>query len=85
MIGKDKLYHFSICAAVTLVIGLLHDPVAGALSGIFLGIGKEYGDHTSPGNIWSWGDLVADALGVVAGGVVAQGSRIAGFSLSFTF
>ena len=67
MIGKDKLYHFCICAAVALVIGLLHDPSAGALSGIFLGIGKEYGDHKAPGNTWSWGDLVADALGMVAG------------------
>lgn len=82
MIGKDKLYHFGICAAVTFFIGLLHDPVAGALSGIFLGIGKEYGDHKAPGNIWSWGDLAADALGVVAGGVLSWQLYYAWFFVS---
>ncbi|ADY14151.1 hypothetical protein SpiBuddy_2333 [Sphaerochaeta globosa str. Buddy] len=48
----------------------IHHPVAGVLSGIFLRIGKKYGNHKAPGNIWSWGDLLADALGVVAGGVL---------------
>lgn len=67
MIGKDKYLHFGVCAAVALVIGLLHEPVTGALSGIMLGIGKEYGDHKAIGNEWSWGDLAADALGMVAG------------------
>lgn len=48
----------------------IHHPVAGALSGIFLGIGKAYGDHKASGNIWSWGDMAADALGVVAGALL---------------
>jgi len=39
-----------MCAAVALVIGLLHEPVTGALSAIMLGIGKEYGAHKAPEN-----------------------------------
>ncbi|WP_320129593.1 hypothetical protein [uncultured Sphaerochaeta sp.] len=51
--------------------GLLYEPVTGALCGIFLGIGKEDGDHKAPGNEWSWENLAVDALGVVAGAYCA--------------
>ena len=28
-------------------------------------MGKEYGDSKAQGNTWSWGDIVADGLGIV--------------------
>jgi len=68
---KDKIYHFSICFIVALIIGVLFHPITGALSATFLGIGKEYGDHTSPVNTWSWGDILADAMGMIAGVIIA--------------
>lgn len=34
------------------------------------GIGKEISDAFHPGHDASWGDLLADALGVVAGGII---------------
>jgi len=32
-----------------------------------LSLGKEYGDMNAEGNKWSWLDIYADALGVLAG------------------
>lgn len=72
---KDKASHFWICAIATLTTGIPAGILAGVAFGVGLGIGKEYGDHKAPGNIWSWGDLLADALGVVAGAVLALGLK----------
>lgn len=37
--------------------------VGGWLSGMFLGIGKEFGDSRASGNAWSWRDFLFDFIG----------------------
>lgn len=56
---------------VCLVATILGVIPLGFLSGLWFavgfGLGKEYEDKSAEGNYWSWGDLLADLLGVVAG------------------
>lgn len=37
--------------------------VGGWLSGMFLGVGKEFGDSRASGNSWSWGDMFYNFIG----------------------
>ena len=57
----DKLLHFTICFAVSIFQPWL---------AVGLSLGKEYGDSKAQGNKWSWGDILADALGVILGGLI---------------
>lgn len=41
--------------------------LSGFISGLCLGIGKEYGDSKAQGNEWSWGDIVYDIIGAAIG------------------
>ncbi len=36
------------------------------------GSGKEYGDKGNPSNHWCWYDIIADAIGAMAGTAVAM-------------
>ena len=51
----DKVEHFVVCFLLTLISW---EFAAG------WGIGKETGDYFNPNSGWSWGDLVADGLGI---------------------
>lgn len=66
-VGYDKVLHFVCSLGVVLLIGVLTSPEIGVTAGLFIGIGKEIGDEMCPDNRWSWGDIVADCLGVVVG------------------
>lgn len=63
----DKIAHFTVSAAITLVAALWLSipPVWAAVVTLLCGIGKELRDKLSPGNRWSWGDMVANAVGVL--------------------
>lgn len=75
MIAKDKKLHFICCTlialATTILIGLLSNWYAGSLAGLLtamgIGIGKEYGDKINPYNKWDWYDILADLIGAVIG------------------
>lgn len=41
--------------------------LGGFFSGLFLGVGKEYGDSRAGGNCWSWKDMVFNLIGSVIG------------------
>lgn len=41
--------------------------VGGWLAGMFLGVGKEFGDSRASGNAWSWRDFLFDVLGSSVG------------------
>ena len=41
--------------------------VGGWLSGMFLGVGKEFGDSRESGNAWSWRDFLFDFIGSSVG------------------
>ena len=74
-ISKDKKLHFTCCMliafAVTILIGLLSNWYAGSLAGLLTamgtGVGKEYGDKINPYNKWDWYDILADFIGAVVG------------------
>ena len=74
-ISKDKKLHFTCCMlialATTILIGLLSNWYAGGLAGLLTamgtGVGKEYGDKINPYNKWDWYDILADFIGAVVG------------------
>lgn len=41
--------------------------VGGWLSGMFLGVGKEFGDSRATGNSWSWRDMFCNFIGSSVG------------------
>lgn len=55
---KDKVYHFLAC----YVLSLYSIDVA-----ITAALVKEYADSKAYGNSWSWGDILADVAGIIAG------------------
>lgn len=75
MIAKDKKLHFTCCLLIalvtTLLIGLLSNWYAGGLAGLLTamgtGVGKEYGDKINPYNKWDWYDILADFIGTIVG------------------
>ena len=81
-IRVDYILHFGVCSLSTSIIGIVSFLVVnhflgyipalvaslfGAVFAVGLGIGKEAGDKNNPNSGWSWGDLVADAIGIGAG------------------
>jgi len=78
-IAKDKKLHFTCCMlialVVTFILGLLSNWYIGAIAGLLTamgtGVGKEYGDVKSPNNKWDWYDILADLLGTVTGVVIS--------------
>lgn len=74
-ISKDKKLHFTCCLLIALVttilIGLLSNWYAGSLAGLLTamgtGVGKEYGDKINPYNKWDWYDILADLIGTIVG------------------
>lgn len=79
-LGKDKILHIQVCAAIALVValiaGILHAPVAasaicGYMASISAGLGKEYGDKVNPNNKWDWEDVLADIIGGMSGALLA--------------
>ena len=84
-IRGDYVQHFGICFFTTLLGGLLSSTVVflflgyrpalvagmfGAVLSLGLSLGKEMGDKANPNSGWSWWDLLADGLGIVAGLIV---------------
>lgn len=63
LIGVDKFYHFIVCFIATLVVGVL-STMWGVCFALGLGIGKEVGDYFNKNSGWSWGDLIADLIGI---------------------
>ena len=59
--GKDKLYHFLVCLALSLYSTEM------AFSAAFA---KEYGDYKSSYNHWCWWDIVFDTIGIIVGTVI---------------
>lgn len=61
-LSLDKWLHLLACYAITLT-SLLFAGWWGVLAGVGAGLGKELYDRADYG-LFSWGDIVADAIGV---------------------
>lgn len=74
-IARDKKLHFTCCLlialATTTLVGALSNWYAGGLAGLLTamgtGVGKEYADKVSPTNHWDWYDILADSIGTIIG------------------
>lgn len=75
-LNTDYALHIIFCASCALIISLIMSTIvniplpailSGFISGLCLGIGKEYGDSKAQGNEWSWGDIVYDIIGAAIG------------------
>ena len=73
-VQEDKCFHFIANLLMVVVATLLFAEGWGTLIGIGLAaglsVGKELYDEKY-GTGWSWADLMADALGIVAGAIGA--------------
>lgn len=58
---KDKQKHMAIC----LFASLIHPMFA-----LGCAITKEYCDEKTSGNHWCWSDIIADAIGIIAGSCI---------------
>lgn len=72
----DKGVHYSICFMFSLIITLVILFISGSywsgiLSGLYAGIGKEYGDAKAHWNHWDWGYIIVDILGTISGTIIA--------------
>lgn len=85
-IRRDYILHFGVCSLSTSIIGILSFLVVnhflgytpaliaslfGAVFALGLSLGKEFGDKNNPNSGWSWGDFVADGLGILIGLIIS--------------
>ena len=63
---EDKLYHIVAEFLITVAIGLFIGILAGIVVALFIGILKEVYDKYF-GSGFSWGDIVADLVGIGLG------------------
>lgn len=75
-IPQDKLLHFSFCFLIAVSLW----PFLGwwcAAASVFVGVGKEVYDKLDYG-LFSWGDLLADLIGVGVATAVLGISKLLG-------
>lgn len=81
LLASDKCKHFGACMAVAAAASAaesaaganpFHAASTGLMAGMAIGVGKEYGDHCSPGNRWDWADIAADAAGSLCGSLLGS-------------
>lgn len=65
-VQSDKILHFLVCFVVAFVLSFVN-PIFGAVVALIIGLYKEFIDSHKVGNTWSWGDLLADVLGIISG------------------
>ena len=65
-VQNDKVLHFLVCFLVTFILSFIK-PIFGAVVALILGLYKEVTDSHKVGNYWSWGDILADILGIIFG------------------
>ena len=65
-VQSDKILHFLVCFVITFVLSFIN-PIFGAFVALVFGLYKEFTDSHKVGNYWSWGDLLADIIGIVFG------------------
>ena len=73
----DFWLHAGACGIVAVFVSMILVHVSagnglpavlgGGMAGFFCGLGKEYGDSRSPGNRWSWLDILGDIVGSAIG------------------
>lgn len=78
-VGSDKYLHFLACQVIAFltakIVGCLVPYgwalLVGFVTAATVGLVKELRDRREPGNMFSWGDVIADLVGAVAGAVMS--------------
>lgn len=78
-VGSDKYLHFLACQMISFltakIVGYLAPYGWALLVGFVIsatvGLVKEFRDRREPGNMFSWGDVIADLAGSVVGVVIS--------------
>ena len=65
-VQSDKVLHFLVCFVIAFVLSFVN-PIFGAVVALVIGLYKEFTDSHKVGNYWSWGDILADILGIIFG------------------
>ena len=65
-VQSDKILHFLVCFLTTFVLSFIN-PIFGAFVALMFGLYKEFTDSHKVGNYWSWGDILADIIGMIGG------------------
>ena len=65
-VQSDKVLHFLVCFVIAFLLSFVN-PIFGAGLALVLSAYKEFTDMHKIGNFWSWGDLLADVLGIISG------------------
>lgn len=65
-VQSDKVLHFLVCFVIAFVLSFVN-PIFGVVVALIIGLYKEFTDSHKLGNYWSWGDILADCLGIVFG------------------
>jgi len=63
-VQSDKVLHFLVCFVVTFALSWVHVIIA-IIFALILSFYKEFMDMNEKGNYWSWGDILADSLGIL--------------------
>lgn len=63
---KDKIYHFTVCFAITIIASVFLPLWASVMTACIVGVCKEVYDlHSPDAHTAEWGDLLADLIGIV--------------------
>lgn len=64
-VQSDKVLHFLVCFSITFALSWVNVIIA-VIFAIILSFYKEFMDMNEKENYWSWGDILADVLGILA-------------------
>lgn len=78
-IGSDKYLHFLACQMISFltakIVGCLVPYgwalLVGFVTAVTVGLVKEFRDRRETGNMFSWGDVIADLAGAAVGVVIS--------------
>ena len=62
-VQSDKVLHFLVCFVIAFPLMSINIYLAIGAT-LAIGLYKELTDSHKPNNYWSWGDILADVLGV---------------------
>ena len=63
-VQSDKVLHFLVCFVITFALSWVNVIIA-VIFALILSFYKEFMDMNEKGNFWSWGDILADIIGIV--------------------
>ena len=78
-IGSDKYLHFLACQMISFLTAKIDGCLVpygwallvGFVTAVTVGLVKEFRDRRETGNMFSWGDVIADLAGAAVGVVIS--------------